>query len=128
MAKKSDPLPEELCRLVLEHIDSVPHMEALVLIWEDQSHGWTETDIAERTYQPLEPARAVLRDLQRRQLVVATPEGRYSPSEDPATREIIAKITSLYRNNVYRVATLIHSRAPRAVREFARAFDIRGKN
>lgn len=128
MAKETEPLPEELARLVLEHIDSVPHMEALVLVWEDQARGWSEAEIAERIYQPLEQTRTILRDLQRRELVVTTPEGRYSPSGQPQTRELIAKITALYRSNVYRVATLIHSRAPRAVREFARAFDIRGKN
>lgn len=127
MAQNSEQLPDDLARLVLEHIDSVPHMEALVLVWENQSRGWTESEIAERIYQPPEPTRNILRDLQRRELIVAS-EGRFGPSEQPATREVIAKITQLYRNNVYRVATLIHARAPRAVREFARAFDIRGKS
>jgi hypothetical protein len=120
-------LPHELAKLILDHIESVPHIEALMLIWENAPRTWTEAEVSERIYRSLDSTRKILRDLQRQELLAGTSEGGYGLIEDPARRDVATRIVEVYRDNVYRVATLIHSRAPQGMREFAKAFDLRGK-
>lgn len=127
MPQESDKLPDDLARLILDHIESVPHIEALMLIWENAPRTWSEVEISERIYRSLESTRKILRDLQREGLVMGTSEARHGLTEDPARRDIATRIVEVYRGNVYRVATLIHARAPQGMREFAKAFDLRGK-
>jgi hypothetical protein len=121
------PLPDDVARLILEHIDSVPHLETLVLLWENEALPWNEGDVAARIYQPPELTRTILKDLQRKRLVTEV-EGHYAPSREPERRDVIRQIVAAYHRSVYRVATLIHYRASQPVREFARAFDLRGKD
>lgn len=126
-ALSGSPLPDDVARLILEHIDSVPHLETLVLLWENEGHAWAEDDVAARIYQPQELTRAILKDLLRKRLIVES-EGRFAPSREPSMRDIIRQIVAAYHRSVYRVATLIHYRASQPVREFARAFDIRSRD
>jgi len=41
---------EEVYRFILNQIDSVPQMEALVLVWESRPKKWEESEIVERLY------------------------------------------------------------------------------
>ena len=37
-------------RFIHEHIDSVPHLEALILLWNSRPVGWTCDELASRLY------------------------------------------------------------------------------
>lgn len=129
MTDPSATLSEDLTALILRLIDSVPHLEALVLLWENPAQGWTEAAIARRLYQPADVVRSILRDLQRRGLVTGEDgDGGYTIAPAPEIQDTVTRIATAYRHQVSQVATLIHSRAPQPVREFARAFEIRGKD
>jgi hypothetical protein len=128
LAEHADRLTDELARLILDYIPTVPHIEALMLVWEGAPRAWSEAEVAERIYQPPEVTRAILRDLQRKGLVEAFPEsGQYTLAASPEVHRVAERITSAYKNNLYRVATLIHTHASPAVREFARAFELKEK-
>ena len=122
-------LPEDLAQLILEHIESVPHVEALMLVCENAPRAWSAVELRQRTYVSVERVQVILRDLQRRGFLEVTTQGeeRYTLTESSEARSIALRIVDAYRRNVFQVSTLIHSRAPQAVREFARAFDIRKK-
>ena len=68
------------------------------------------------------------RSLQRHQLVTAEPVSavryRYNTQWD-ASGEVMAEVAASYRRHLVPLATFIHSRASTAVREFARAFDLK---
>jgi len=38
---ESDPTKEEVDRFILQYIDSVPQLEALLLAWESRPRQWT---------------------------------------------------------------------------------------
>lgn len=125
----SPDIPARVLQFLAERIDTVPQLEALLLLWEDPQRLWSEEEVAARIYVSRPAASAILQQLQRHQLVVtaepaSTVRYRYNPQWE-ATGEVIAEVAASYRRHLVPVATFIHSRASTAVREFARAFDLK---
>lgn len=110
-------------RFIQDEIDSVPHLEALLLLWSSRLQSWSEEELAKRIYLENSVAMTILQDLQRRGLVAAPPgdprQFRYVSGERDA---LLAEVETAYRTDLIRISTMIHRKAPPAVLEFARAF------
>jgi hypothetical protein len=122
------PEDQDLVQFILEHIETVPHLEAVLLIWQNQSTVWTPEVLAQRIYVSGTIGRAVLEDLTRFGLVRKTedapPSYLYEPGWD-AERRLLSRLADLYRRQLVQVTKLIHSKGSSSVREFARAFQIK---
>jgi hypothetical protein len=130
MAQRAD-IPEDVLRFISRRIDSVPHLEALLLLWESPNVSWAETQIARRIYVSPEQARRILADLGRHRLVVADPQREGQHRFDPAwdSEGVMERVSSSYRRHLVHVANLIHTKAAsEAVRDFARAFQFRSED
>ncbi len=114
---------QEIDRFILEAIDSVPHLEALLLVWGDRPRAWADEEIAKRLYLETAAASRILQDLARRGLIAAVPgrakEFRYEPGERD---QLLLAVEAAYRRDLVRISTMIHQKAPASVLEFARAF------
>ena len=107
----------------------MPHLEALLLLFEQAAEHWTVELTAARLYVPPERARQILADLERHGLA------RQLPGLDPAeyaydgawdrSGEMMERVAMTYRRHLAAVAAFIHSKASRSVREFARAFELK---
>jgi len=117
-------LPDEVVRFLQERIDSVPHLEALLIIWES-SRSWNAAGMAARLYVAEPAAQAVLQDLQRAGLATADDNGWFSFDASSEMAEVVPQVAESYRRSVIRVATLLHNKASSPVREFARAFNLK---
>jgi hypothetical protein len=121
-------IPEDVLRFLTEKIDSVPHLETLLLLSEAPAQSWTVEQVAARLYTSQEAATALLKKLQQHRLVTheASMPARYhyDASWDDSG-ELMAKISETYRRRLVQVAGFIHSKASSSVREFARAFDFK---
>ena len=53
----------EVYRFILEHIESVPHLEALTLLWNGRPQPWTVENLAQRLYVSEEMVESLLQDL-----------------------------------------------------------------
>ena len=121
-----NPQPEmNAYEFILENIDSVPHLEALVLLWNSRPVAWTCEELASRLYIAEENVSNLLADLVRVQLIAksAGPPAKYSyfaRSEDQ--NEMMRLVDIAYRRDLVRISTMIHSKTSPSVREFARAF------
>ena len=119
-------LPElDPYQFVLENIDSVPHLEALMLLWNSRPVGWTKEELASRLYVETQNSGEVLNDLVRLNLVTKTDgaPAKYSYSaRSKELNELMEQVDSIYRRDLVRISTMIHSKASSAVREFSRAF------
>jgi hypothetical protein len=129
MASDLRELEPDVVRYIEEHIDTVPHLEALILLWESGSQGWTPVQAAARLYVSEEAASSILDDLFRRQLVQRMIDGdqvyyRYGCTWDEKS-ERLARVAAVYRRQTVKVASLIHSKASTAVHDFARAFRLK---
>lgn len=110
-----------------ENIDTVPQLEALLLLWQDPDKLWSVEELAVRLYVSKEEAAAIVRALQMRALIVAEgepPAYRYSADWD-ASGTMMAEVAQAYRHRLVHITKFIHSRASSAVRAFARAFDLK---
>jgi hypothetical protein len=124
----SPEIPARVLQFLAERIDTVPQLEALLLLWENPQRLWSEEELAGRIYVGQQVAATILQALQRQQLITAEPASaaryRYSLRWDP-TGEVMPEVADAYRRHLVPLATFIHSRASTAVREFARAFDLK---
>ena len=118
----------EALQFILENIETVPHLEAVLLIWQNQTTPWTAELLAGRIYVATSTARSILDDLTRQGVLNKGPEGDstylYAPVRDEL-RDMLPRIANLYRRQLVQVTKLIHSRGSSSVREFARAFQIK---
>lgn len=121
-------IPNNVLQFIAEKIDTVPQLEALLLLWESQGRSWSEDEVAARIYVQREAAGFILQALQRRDLVAV--EGtqpaqyRYYGGWD-RSGDLMSQVATAYRHHLIPVATFIHTRASSSVREFARAFDLK---
>jgi hypothetical protein len=112
-------------KFIHQNLDSVPHLESLILLWNSRPVGWTEEELVSRLYIAPEQVRQVLRDLIRLQIVqeIAGPTPRYSYlSGSKEQDDLMRTIDDAYRRDLVRISTMIHSKASSPVREFAKAF------
>lgn len=124
----SPEIPARVLQFLAERIDTVPQLEAVLLLWENPQRLWSEEELAGRVYVSRAVAATILQALQRQQLVTAEQAPavryRYNPQWDPSG-EVMPEVAATYRSHLVPLATFIHSRASTAVREFARAFDLK---
>ena len=122
-----DPGPQvDVYEYIFENIDSVPHLEAVILLWNSRPVGWTAEELASRIYVPSERTAEVLQDLLRQQLVQQVSPGppprfSYLPRSEEQN-EWMFRVDTVYRREIVRISTMLHSKASPSVREFARAF------
>lgn len=119
---------QEILQFILEHLETVPHLEAALLIWQNQSTAWTADLLARRIYVSTAMGRNILEDLSRQGMLSKSessdPTYMYDPGWDVG-RGMLPRIADLYRRQLIQVTKLIHSKGPSSVREFARAFQIK---
>src|SRR4051812_43274225 len=119
---------DKVYTFVLDQIETVPHLEALLLLWNSRPQPWTVENLSKRLYVSTEIVNALLDDLVRRGLVVCiqgTPEGYRYESSSIAQDQLLSTLDSTYRRETVRISTMIHSKPSASVREFARAFLLR---
>jgi hypothetical protein len=110
---------------ILKHIDSVPHLEALLLLWDSRPTPWSPADLAARLYIETAAADRLLSDLVRQGLAARSVDsGRasYRIPGSPDIDRILPLVSEVYRRELVSVSMLIHSKASSAVRDFAKAF------
>jgi len=115
----------EVDRFIEEQIDTVPHLEALLLAWRGRSKTWSPAEMAAALYVPADVAQKILSDLSNKDLLIATEgaEARYAyRSGLPEHDELMARVNAAYQRELIRISRMIHSKAPTGVREFARSF------
>ncbi len=110
---------------ILDKVDTVPHLEALMLLWNSRPVGWTCAELGSRLYIPLDKVGDLLRDLARMQLIAesSTEPAKYSyVSKMLEQDELMRMVDTAYRQDLVRISTMIHAKGSPAAREFSRAF------
>lgn len=110
-------------RFVIEEIESVPHLEALLLLWNTRPRQWSLEEMAKALYLSEEQTHLILRDLAQRRLINAGGDLFEYNAAHPRG-EIIAMLDIAYRREVVRISTMIHAKPSASVRAFARAFKL----
>jgi hypothetical protein len=120
---QDNPQNPRVDQFILDQIDTVPHLEALLLAWKKRPKVWPVDEMAHALFIPEDLAEQVLRDLAERELLQRSADGSFgyaaiSQEQD----ELVCDVEATYRRELIRVTRLIHGKAPSSLREFARAF------
>jgi len=119
------PNREQIDRFLVDEIDTVPQLEALLLIWNRRPKTWYCSEISKSLYISQDLARDVIRHLEQHHLLVKLESqvDSYALRTDSQELEwMLAGVDDLYRRELVRISNLIHEKASRAVRDFASAF------
>jgi len=112
-------------QFIRDEIDTVPHLEALLLAWRGRGNTWSISEMAAALYVSEEATARILRNLEEKELLarVSDDELRYSyRSGSEIQDELMARLNAAYQRDLIRISRMIHSKAPSGVREFARSF------
>lgn len=113
---------------ILKNMESVPHLEALMLLWNSRPVGWSCAELESRLYIPADKVSRLLRDLVRMQLITEMHADTLKYSYFPKSAEqddLMGRVDAAHRKDLVRISTMIHGKASPSVREFARAFLLR---
>jgi predicted transcriptional regulator len=115
-------------RFILAEIDSVPHLEALLLLFNSRPKTWSVDEMGQSLYVRNEIASRILDSLVQRNLIATSPQAPgnyfYNP-DDEYKNQLLEDVDAVYRKEVVRISSMIHSKAPAGLRDFARAFRIK---
>jgi predicted ArsR family transcriptional regulator len=113
-------------RFIRDEIDSVPHLEALLLLWRNAPSARSASELAEQLYIHPGQAHAIADDLQRRGLIARDGSGSFFyDTSRPELNELVEEVEATYRRELIRISGIIHSKASPGIRAFADAFRFR---
>lgn len=118
------PRSREVDRFILEEIESVPHLEALLLLWRNRPRCWSVEDLARSLYLQTDATQVLLDDLERHGFILHEPSG-WSWNEQSHQAGLMADVDATYRRELVRISSMIHSKPSPAVRQFASAFRLK---
>jgi hypothetical protein len=121
-------IPEDVARFVLEKIDSVAQLEALLLLRGDKEKEWSVEALAARLYISEEQTAHLLLGLSAQGFVAAKSVELALYRYEPASAELhqmLERVAEFYAKHLVPITNLIHSKAKPRIQEFAEAFRLR---
>jgi hypothetical protein len=118
-----DPVPGDVRDYILNHIDSIAQLEALLLLRAHPGESWDVVKMARRLYisEP-EVSDALGRLITNG--IVSFEQDAFSYRPAPESRDLIERVAATYQRHLIPVTNLIHSK-PSRIRQFADAFKFR---
>ena len=121
-----DVIPPNIQRFILEKIESVGELEALLILWSDRDKRWNARSLSRQLYINENKTEQILGALVLKGLVSveekSIPEYSYGPGT-PELDDYVEALAKIYSRHIVPVTNLIHSK-PR-IQGFADAFRFR---
>ncbi|MGH7313383.1 MAG: hypothetical protein ACREJV_09435 [Candidatus Rokuibacteriota bacterium] len=125
----STPIPDDVSRFITDYIDSVPALEALLLMRKSPARRWTPAVLAAELYMDTSQVAPLLADLSGRGLCGSEEGAEPVYFWRPASPELAAaleRLADVYGRYLVAVTNLIHGKPRPSVRGFLDAFRLRG--
>ena len=119
-----DVIPADVREFIIKYIDSIAHLEALLLLRASGDWSWTVEALSARLYISEREVSEILTRLANDGFL-STQAGQYRYSclqEDQ--RLMVERLAATYVTHLIPVTNIIHAK-PRGVRQFADAFKLR---
>lgn len=118
-------IPAEVQRFVVDNIDSIAELEALLFLREHRDRSWSCGSVAERIYSSREVTASLLGKLTNRGLITADGISPATFRYRPRTQEMARKVDQLaevYAKYLVPVTNLVHNKSRRHIESLAEAF------
>jgi hypothetical protein len=123
-----ESIPNDVRQFILERIESVAYLEALLLLRSKPDALWSCEAVANRLYIDQKQTAELLARLDADGFVTAVGEDvplyRYQPAT-AQLKEMVDSLAEFYGKHLVPITNLIHSKPKNRVQEFADAFRIR---
>jgi hypothetical protein len=119
-----EPIPADLREFILKYIDSVAHLEALLLLRANPQASWDVSTTAKRLYTTEQQTSEVLDRLCADGLVSSKDETYRYEGHPAELRVMVDRPADPYSRHLIPITNMIHAK-PRRIREFADAFKFR---
>lgn len=120
-----DRIPEEVQRFLVDHIDSIAELEAVLILREHRDQSWPCGLVADRIYSSEEVTGGLLVKLANRGFLTAdgtTPGSfRYAPRSQEMAR-LLDQLAEVYAKYLVPVTDLVHKKSRRNIQGIAEAF------
>lgn len=123
-----DFIPENVQQFILKRIDSVAHLEGLLLLRREPTGNWTDKELAKRLYISTHQAAAIMSRLWADGFVITRSTKPLTYTYRPASPELEQMADLLadsFSKYLVPVTNLIHSKPTSRVQEFADAFKLK---
>jgi hypothetical protein len=121
-------IPDDARAFLLQRIDSIAQLEALLLLRTNPALTWDAEALAKRLYISVQETAAILHHLQVNGFLVAAKDAsgvyQYQPAS-PDLAHMVDRIAELYAKYLIPVTQLIHTKPLTRVQEFADAFKLK---
>jgi hypothetical protein len=121
-------IPDDVQAFLLNHIDTIAQLEALLLRRADPASEWTAEILAKRLYVSSQETATLLERLRADGFLLALQGEPYRYQYQPSTSELahmVDQVAELYARYLIPITHLIHSKPRTRVQEFADAFKLR---
>jgi len=126
---ESMPMSEEtnskqpVDRFIIDQMESVPHLEALLLFWRARPRSWSLGEMSKSLYLDAGTTQGILGDLLQRGLIIQSGgPNAWEYSSGPDRDRLIEQVDRTYQSELIRISRLIHSKRSTPIQEFAKAF------
>ena len=123
-----ESIPNDVRQFILERIESVAYLEALLLLRSKRERPWSSEAVANRLYIDQKQTAELLTRLHADGFVTAEGENdavyRYQP-DTAQLEQMVDSLAEFYGKHLVPISNLIHSKPKTRVQEFADAFRIR---
>jgi hypothetical protein len=120
-----DQAKDAVDKFIQERMDSVPHIEAFLLLWNNRPQAKTVEEMSRALFLAPELTKRILLDLAQQGLIspeAGSPERFYYAETSAEKDSLIADVDTAYRRDLIRLTRMIHAKGPPAALAFARAF------
>jgi Mn-dependent DtxR family transcriptional regulator len=120
-----EPLPDDVRRFILVSVPSIPFLEAMLLLREDENRVWDSKLVAQRLYMSEKAVQDLLAELHEAGILHAQEQGVSGYSYRPGSAELrsmIDRLADIYAKNLVDVTNLVHSTIGKKAQHFADAF------
>lgn len=120
----NEPIPADLRDFILRFIDSVAHLEALLLLRANSGRSWSAPAVAARLYTSETQVSEVLAQLCNEGLIGREGDLYRYVGQPAEMLTLIDRLAEFYSKQLIPITNLIHGK-PRRIRQFADAFKLR---
>ena len=120
-----DVIPEVVRKLITDRIDSIPELEAILLLRQYRTRAWSLEDAGKRLYVSPTVAAHVLGVLTERGFFARVDEHFSYAPESPELEAAVDLLAVTYSQHLIAVTNFVHAKPSASVRLFADAFRFR---
>jgi hypothetical protein len=121
-------IPDDVAQFIIDKIDSVAQMEALLLFRNEPDEAWTVQTLGRRLYVNENQTVEVINRLCAEGFLLVEESSPVRYRYEPASQDLrhqADRVCAIYTKHLVPVTNLIHSKPKTRVQEFADAFRLR---